>query len=91
MTESETLPWHPRVRGDVVFRRVSEEWLLFDPETQQIHVLNLPSALVWSLCTGERAVDEIHREVEDAYREDVPAEEIRRILDRFRDAGLLAS
>jgi len=89
VNDPDTTPWRPRARNDVVFRRVSEEWLLFDPERQDIHVLNLPSALVWSLCSGELAVSEIHREVEEAYGEEVPEGQIREVLERFRDADLL--
>lgn len=91
MTDSETTAWRPRGRDDVVFRRVAGEWLLFDPASQEIHVLNLPSALAWSFCTGEHGVEEIHREVESAYQEEVPEDQIRGILDRFHDAGLLSS
>jgi len=90
MSDADPAPWRPSARDDLVFRRVGDEWLLFDPRTQRIHVLNLPSALVWSYCSGEFDPEEIHREVEEAYDEAVPREEIRRILVRFRDEGLLA-
>lgn len=60
-------PSRPRKRDDVVFRRVSGDWLLFDPRTRQIHVLNLSAALVWSFCTGEHETDEIARQVVEAF------------------------
>ncbi len=91
MTDPETKSWRPVGRDDVVFRKVGEDWLLFDPESQEIHVLNLPSALAWTLCTGELDVEGIHSEMEEAYGEDVPPGQIREILERFRDAGLLAT
>ena len=44
-SERDTAPHrHPRVRDDVVFRRVGEDWIVFDPVTQRIHVLNLSAA-----------------------------------------------
>lgn len=91
----------PRKRDDVVFRRVAGDWLLFDPHTRRIHVLNLSAALVWSFCTGEHESGEIAEEVADAFAElpgegDGPAAglgEVRRtvdeVLDRFRREGLL--
>ena len=59
----------PRRREDVVFRRVAGDWLLFDPRTRRIHVLNLSAALVWSFCTGEHDVGEIVRRVVEAFEE----------------------
>lgn len=87
--------WRPSGREDLVFRRVGEEWLLFDPRTREMHVLNLSAALVWSHCTGEHAVGEIVASTRDAFRGAGAGEgaevdrEVRRILDRFESAGLL--
>lgn len=57
----------PHARDDVVFRRVDEDWLLFDPVAQEIHVLNLSAALTWSFCDGRRTEAEIAREVARAF------------------------
>lgn len=91
-----TPPEHrPRKRDDVVFRRVSGDWLLFDPRTQRIHVLNLSAALVWSFCDGEHDVDEIVREVTHAFGETGPGDAgedegtVEEVLGRFRTEGLL--
>lgn len=82
--------WRPRRREDVVFRRVGEEWLLFDPRTQRIHVLNLPAALVWSFCEGERSVSELESEVRGAFAADeAEAGAVRDALSRFAEEGLL--
>lgn len=82
-------PWAPRARPDLVFRRVGEDWVVFDPRTQDIHVLNLAAALVWSFCTGEHPVAEIEARVADAW-DGVADPGVRDALDRFRGAGLLA-
>lgn len=81
--------FRPRTREDLVFRRVGEDWLVFDPRTQQIHVLNLSAALVWSFCTGDHAVEEIVREVRSAFREGVEDDPVTEVLERFQRAGLL--
>ncbi len=81
-------PWTPRARPDLVFRRVGEDWVVFDPRTQDLHVLNLAAALVWSFCTGEHAVDEIEARVAEAW-EGVDDPGVRAALDRFAQAGLL--
>lgn len=80
--------WKPRARPDLVFRRVGEDWVVFDPARQDIHVLNLAAALVWSYCTGEMAVSAIEREVRQAW-DGVDDPGVRDAVEAFRDAGLL--
>ena len=68
---------------------MGEDWLLFDPVSQEVHVLNLSAALVWSSCTGEMDLDGIVQDVGDAFDGvDVEAHVIE-IVDRFDGAGLL--
>ena len=83
-------PWRPRARSDLVFRRVGEDWVLFDEDGQRLHVLNLAAALVWSHCTGELDLGEIEDSVADAYGEAVESPGVSEVLDEFRAAGLLA-
>lgn len=84
--------WRPAGREDVVFRRVGEDWVLFDPATQRIHVLNLTAALVWSHCTGELDGAGIEAEVRRAFGAAAPEESgVEGVLRDFRDAGLFAS
>lgn len=82
--------WKPTARPDVVFRQVGEEWVLFDPERQRVHVLNLTAALVWSFCTGEFDVGEIDQRVREAFTEAPASSGADEALADFRDAGLLA-
>lgn len=92
-TESSPPPaaWRPLSREDVVFRRVGEDWVLFDPTTQRIHVLNLTAALVWSHCTGELDERGIDAEVRRAFgRAELDAPGVRGTLREFLEAGLLA-
>lgn len=94
MASSTDLPeteWRPRARDDLVFRRVGEDWVLFDPEGQRLHVMNLAAALVWSYCTGELQPEDIEREVRRAYEDDVEDPGVMETLAEFRAAGLLES
>jgi hypothetical protein len=84
--------WRPLARADVVFRRVGEDWVLFDPTTQQIHVLNLTAALVWSFCTGEMEVENIEQEVSAAFGQPPPDDTgVAKALGAFEAAGLLVT
>ena len=81
--------WRPLARDDVIFRKTEDEWLLYDPTTDDIHVLNLAAALVWTLCDGERLVDEILTEVESAFETPAANGDVADIIDEFQAAGLL--
>lgn len=87
-------PERPAARSDVVFRRLDEEWVVFDPRTQRLHALNLTAAFVWELCTGRATVDEIATEVERAFETPPEREAVRRdvaeAVARFAREGLLA-
>ena len=84
----------PRVRDDVVFRELEDEWVVFDPVTRRLHALNGTAAVVWEHCGGDLTVGEIAEAVRDAFRDPPAPEAVRRdveaILERFRTEGLLA-
>ena len=84
-----TQPDRPMGRADIVFRRVGEEWLLFDADRQVIHVLNLTAALIWSLCDGRTTALEIAREVEKAFGDASAGDAVSDAIERFRAEGLL--
>ncbi len=81
--------WRPRGRSDLVFRRVGEDWVLFDPDLQKLHVLNLTAALVWSLCTGELDVAAIEANVRRAVGDEIEDTGVGAALADFRAARLL--
>ncbi len=83
----------PRRRDEVVFRSLSDEWVLYDPESRRLHVLNLTAALVWSYCDGTYDLRELVRSVRAAFREAPPedrvVEDVREALDTFARERLL--
>lgn len=84
----------PRGRDDVVFRQLDDEWVIYDPAADRLHVLNLTAALVWSHCTGEYGVREIAEAVGKAFDPPVAGERIREdvesALRTLQSEGLLA-
>ena len=82
-------PWRPEGRDDLIFRKTGDEWLLYDPASDDIHVLNLTAALVWSFCNGEHEVDEIRAQVAGAFDTTGSEDDVQDILDEFQAAGLL--
>lgn len=83
----------PKGRSDVVFRPLDDSWVLFDPRTEQLHVLNLSAALIWEHLDGETSLEEIAEAVGSAFDPPIAASralaDVEPVLQRFRDAGLL--
>ncbi len=80
-------------RADVVFRALAREWVIYDPQTRKLHVLNLTAALVWSLCDGEHDLEAMTRSVRETL-EDPPDEatvrsHVGEAVDTFAQEGLL--
>ena len=70
------------------------EWVLYDPESRDLHVLNLSGALIWSLLDGERTLDEVAEMVVEEVADDPePAQVLvdgHAAVASFRASGLLA-
>jgi len=84
---------HPAARTDLVLRPMGAEWVLYDPETRDLHLLNTSAALTWSLLDGARSIEGIVEEIRDQMRDAPPADAVRgdveAAVDLFRSAGLL--
>jgi hypothetical protein len=83
----------PKARADVVFRSLSKEWVLYDPRSRLLHVLNPTAAIVWTCCDGSVTVEEIAAELSETIAEAPPLDQIvtdvRDALGRFSKEGLL--
>jgi hypothetical protein len=75
---------------DVVLREEDPEEgaLLFNPDTNQVKVLNTTGLFIWKQCDKARTLDEIIAEVQKGF-EDVPAEQIRQDIQEYVD-GMVA-
>ena len=77
----------PQARADVVFRRLEDEWVLFDPRRQLLHVVNATGAAVWISCDGETSIGEVVDDLVATFTE--PPDrgrieaDVREALDRF--------
>ena len=84
----------PRWRDDVIFRQLDDEWVVFDPEADKLHTLNLTAALVWSHLTGGVERESIAAEVAAAFESGVTADDVlddvNAAIRRFHSEGLLA-
>lgn len=51
--------WTPSRREDIVCHRFERQALLYDPITDDVHVLNSTALIVWDLCDGQHDVADI--------------------------------
>ena len=77
-----------------MFRQLDDEWVLFDPQADRVHALNLTAALVWSHCTGERDAAAIAAAVGGSFDPPLASADILADVEatilRLREEGLFA-
>ena len=88
------LPDRPQAREDVVFRRLEDEWVLYDPKGQNMHVLNASAGIIWHNLDGTKNLEELVENTRAAFDPPAPVEVVRddvvRTLEHFVAEGLLA-
>ena len=90
LTDSSSL----KARDDVVSRQVDDEWVLYDPVSEKMHVLNVTASLVWNQLDGTRTIEDLVATVREAFDPPAPIEVLARdvdaVLAQFAAEGLLA-
>lgn len=89
----ETVASRPEAHVAVTAYALDDELILYRDVTGECFALNHTGAYVWSLCDGDRAIDEIADDVSVTYsisRERSVAD-VRSLVDGLLDAGLLAA
>ena len=71
------------INPDVGLREEDEDGgLLFNPDTNQVKVINTTGLFIWKLCDGSYKLDEIVVAMQDAF-EDVPVDQITEDVSEF--------
>ncbi len=56
----------PKARDGLIFRRIDEDYVVYDPVADITTLLNLSAAAVLDLCDGSHSVSEIASEIAEA-------------------------
>ena len=82
----------PQSRKDIVAKQLGNEMMLYDPRSDNVHVLNETSLFIWKLLDGKHS----HKDIEVKIREQFEApsdqnvlQDVTKICADFRDKGLL--
>jgi hypothetical protein len=89
MTQVSTSPRYLH-NPDVVLREEDDDGgLLFNPDTNQVKIINTTGLFIWKQCGIARTLDEIVAEVQKGFDE-VPLEQVTQDVQEFVD-GMAAS
>ena len=82
----------PLRKDGILTRKMGDEWMLYDSEKGDIHVINSTAEFVWRMCDGSHSIEQIKLQTQETY--DVPDgvtinEDIEAIIKNFGDLGVL--
>jgi PqqD family protein of HPr-rel-A system len=85
------LTGYPTRKPDVWLRQSESENAIYDPATDEVHLLNATAVAIWTLCDGSTTPAEMIQAVCDlsGLPGDVAQEDVGRILGQFEEAGIV--
>ena len=54
----------PKARQDITVQNMGDEVLLYDSDSENVHVLNHTAHLIWGLCDGKNTVEDIQEKMQ---------------------------
>ena len=81
----------PTRKPDVWLRQSETENAIYDPDADEVHLLNATAVAIWTLCDVETSPTEMIQAVCDlsGLPSDVAEEDVMRALLQFEHAGIL--
>ena len=79
-------------RKNLICKKLGDEAMLYDPATENVHVLNITSLFIWNLLDGKHSSQEIESKMRENFTispETNVQDDIAKILEEFKGKGLL--
>jgi len=87
---SETTANRPDKAAGLEINPVTDGYIIYQADRDRVHYLNQTAALVFELCNGRNALDDLVGLVRQAWQlASPPVEEVTECLDALRQAGLI--
>lgn len=85
--------WPLRREDQVVEREIDGSLVLYDHRHQRVHVLNPTASLIWQMCDGRHATEEITARLATMFPSEADAivEDVASLLDMFQSEQLLVA
>lgn len=82
---------YPSVASALLDRDLGDEYLLYDRESGQIHILNPTARTILKLCDGTRSVAQVARGVAEHYSIDLEraTADVEELLDELGEKGIV--
>ncbi|MGA3397587.1 MAG: PqqD family protein [Acetobacteraceae bacterium] len=69
---------------------VTDGYIIYQADRDRVHYLNQTAAIVFELCNGHNAIDDLARMVQQAWQlTSPPTEDVMECLDALRQEGLI--
>lgn len=59
--------WRYKATDDLEVTQVPDGYVIYDEAKEKVHYLNPTAAVIYSVCDGQRTVDDIRVFIQDAY------------------------
>jgi hypothetical protein len=83
---------NPVRKEGILSRQVGEEWMLYDPENESVHVINGTAEFVWRISDGSNSTADIQKKMMETYDvsdESRVAEDVEEIINNFEKLGVI--
>ena len=88
--EHEASPVRPTQAEGLEVKEVADGLVIYRDHPEGVHYLNRTASLVFELCTGENAPEDIARLLRDAFALAAPpSDEVRTCLEQLRSLGVV--
>ena len=82
----------PLRKSDIVTQNIGDEYMLYNPESGSMHVINRTAEFVLNLCDGAHSLSEIEQQLRETHR--VPEgdhlrKDLEAIFQSFTDLGII--
>ena len=79
-------------RNDIITKKIGSEVLLYDPNTEKVHVLNSTSHFIWENMDGNHSLDDIQKLVQKKFNitdSNQVQQDIKKAIELFDEMDLL--
>lgn len=83
---------YPKFRKNLICKKLGDEAMLYDPASENVHVLNVTSLFIWNLLDGQHSPEQIEKKMRENFEIPVTTnvqEDVVKTLEDFKSKGLL--
>lgn len=86
------LDYKPKAKENLTIQDLGDETLIYDPESEKVHVLNATAQAIWNLCDGSHTIEDIQKSLANTYPQVSQNDlltDINTIVDDFKDKKII--